>query len=262
MYIVDRLVLLAVLACLILLPSPVTSYPSGILGCDAGRGAILMDFSGEVWNPHSDYTQVGGGPISDYNITMQLNGKDLYPNIRVEFEVNKDYTLSLVATGTEFSGFLIRMDSPADENIRTDAILPIEELDPITGTETTGGAKQSTICTSAWFVPGVCHDSRSKKTRIEMNLNMDTITENLVLDVSVVARTSKTEKISEWYYSNFTLNAIPSSEVDPTNSQNVFSPETGVPTIDPSSESTRHNDEITGMWIVSSTFSIFTVWWL
>eukprot|EP00980_Cylindrotheca_fusiformis_P029829 scaffold23911_cov127-Cylindrotheca_fusiformis.AAC.9 len=138
---------------------------------------------------------------------MTLNDQVLDPSLETDFETQKDHNLTLIAEGSEFAGFLIRMESP--DGIRTiDSILPVETLDPSTNETSTMGAKVASICKQAYFVAGVCHDSPMRKTSVKLNLNMGSAAQDLVMDVSVVVQASISQNISHWYFSNYTLNAI------------------------------------------------------
>jgi hypothetical protein len=209
------------------------AIPNGVVGCGAGREALGFND-----NVHATLMQVGGGPLSDFNLTMTLNDQVLDPNVPIDFEIQKDHNLTLTAGGDQFAGFLVRMESP--DGVRTvDSILPIETFDPITNATSTGGAKEAYICKQAYFVAGVCHDSQAKKSTVEFNLNMESVTENLVLDVSVVIKTSIGENISHWYFTSYKLNAVSDAmdTTSPTPSPTIASSE--VPTASDISGTTK-----------------------
>lgn len=224
------------------------AIPNGVVGCGAGTEALSFND-----NVHATLNQVGGGPLSDFNLTMTLNDQVLDPNVPTEFEVQQDHNLTLIASGEEFAGFLVRMESP--DGIRTiDSILPFETLDPITNASSTGGAKEASICKQAYFVAGVCHDSSAKKSTVELNLNMGSVAQNLTLDVSVVIKTNVIQNISHWYFTSYTLNAVSIAMATPSPTTSPTIALTEAPTASNISGATKSRD---AAWI--STFSSLVV---
>ncbi|CAJ1945313.1 unnamed protein product [Cylindrotheca closterium] len=176
----------------------VGALPYGVVGCGAGKEAVVTNFN------IGNYTQLGGGPIANYNVTISIGNQVLDPNIPFDFEALKDHDLTLTAHGDPFSEFLVRLDG----SFTVDAILPTETIDPFKDATSSGGAKEVFICKQAYFVAGVSHNSPEKKSMVDLNLKMDSVTSNLILDVSVVAETSVEQNFSEWYFSSFLLNAV------------------------------------------------------
>lgn len=216
-------ILVSLVATYVLVPF-VGALPYGVVGCGAGKEAVVTNFK------IANYTQVGGGPLSDYNLTIKIDDEVLNPNTPFDFEAFKDHKLTLAAQGEPFSGFLLRMEG-SNDGFTVDAILPIETLDPVTKTTNSGGAKEVYICKQAYFVAGVSHDSPVKKSVVEMILNMGSVTSNLILDVSVIAESSVGQNFSEWYFSAYTLNAVegaidtPPPTVSPVRSTETPTPE-------------------------------------
>lgn len=226
------------------------ALPNGVVGCGAGTEALAFND-----NIHATLIQVGGGPLSDFNLTMTLNDQVLDPNVPSDFEIQKDHNLTLTAVGDQFAGFLVRMESP--DGVRTvDSILPIETFDPITNATSTGGAKEAYMCKQAYFVAGVCHDSQAKKSTVELNLNMESVAENLVLDVSVVIKTNIDENISQWYFTSYRLNAVSDAmdTTSPTPSPTIASSE--VPTASDQSGTTKRR---TFKWLMNFSTLILAV---
>ncbi|KAL3930573.1 MAG: hypothetical protein SGBAC_011703 [Bacillariaceae sp.] len=220
----------------------VESLPYGAVGCGTGEDAVVTNFN------IGNYTQVGGGPIADYNVTIAVDNQFLDPRIPFNFEQHKDHKLTLTAQGDPFSGFMIRLDG----SFTVDAILPTKIIDPLTNEANYGGAKELFICKEAYFVAGVSHDSPEKKSLVDLNLKMDGVASNLILDVSVVAETSVGQNFSEWYFSSFTLNAVEGAI--------EMNPPTESPTIW-STDSPTQIPEQFGTTTQSGATTLFSIFW-
>lgn len=183
------------------------AFPGAVGSCAAGTEALLQTKSpSEQLKTHGTLNQVGGGPLTDFNLSLEFDGLVLEPGRSLDFETGTDHTLSLIASGDSFGGFLIRMES-VDGTRTLDALLPIEIMDPNTNETGTGGVKVPSECLVE-FVAGVSHVNAERRQHIDVNLYMETPTEGLLLDVTVVVETSIARNVSHWYYSQYTLNAV------------------------------------------------------
>jgi hypothetical protein len=248
----------------------VSGFPSYVGSCAAGTEALLQTTTILDLQTHGILNQIGGGPLSDYGITMLLNGQVLDPSTPAEFTTGDDHSLSFTVPDGNLpcKGFLIRMDSVVDAIRTVDAILPIESIDPDTNMTTTGGVKVAPECQFAELVAGVSHIDATQKQEVNVNLNMEDETDGLELDVTVVIQTSISQNISHWYYSRFILNAVKPEGV-PTSAPETFGP-TQVPTPGPVGEemetptaspagSSANNNKLSTTFVGSLLFSSLAV---
>jgi hypothetical protein len=158
-------------------------------------------------------------------MVLELDGVALDPNTPAVFTYEEEHTLSLIANGMTFTGFLVRMGAP--DSARTiDSLRPIPE-------ETDSGVRIAfETCHSVNFVGGVTHENAAQKSRVNMTLLMEEPSEELELDVSVVIQLNENLNVSEWYYSRYILNAV-----EPVNI-----PEPDLPSQSPSSMPTKESD--------------------
>jgi hypothetical protein len=188
----------------------VRGFPAATGSCAAGTEALLQTTSlvGAV-QIHGSLNQVGGTALSDFNLTLTLDGEVLDPSVPVDFATGVDHELSLQADSVDnaFAGFLIRMQNSDSFTPTVDSILPalVEQPD---GNFTSKGVQVSQICRSVNLVGGVTHDTPKLKTIANMILNMDFETQALELDVTVVIKTNEVLNISSWYYSRYILNSV------------------------------------------------------
>jgi hypothetical protein len=207
------------------------AFPGGSGSCSAGTDAILQPLGSEALRIHGILGQVGTGPLDDFSMVLELDGVTLDPNTAANFTSGEEHTLSLIANGMTFTGFLIRMGAQ-DFAMTINSLYPIPGETP-DGEFSTGGVRVATeTCQSVNFVGGVTHQTGAKKSRVNTTLNMEEPSEGLELDVTVVIQTDDNANISEWYYSRYILNAV-----EPTNL-----PETDSPSQSPTSTLTEETD--------------------
>jgi hypothetical protein len=181
------------------------AFPKGTGSCSAGTDAILQPLGSEEVRAHGMLTQVGTGPLDGVSLVLELDGVALDPNTPAAFTYDEEHTLSLIATGMSFTGFLVRMGAPDARTINS--LLPISEETP-DGESSTGGVRIATeTCLNVNFVGGVTHENAALKRRVNMTLFMEEPSMELELDVSVVIRLDTSANVSEWYYSRYILNA-------------------------------------------------------
>jgi len=201
------------------------AFPTSVTSCAAGTAALLQpDSPIDELRVHGTLNQVGGGPLSDYNITVTLDDTVLDPNNPVDFISGIDHTLS-VSSSNDFKGFLIRMGS-VDGTRTVDAILPIGDAD-------TALSKVAPSCKVIELVGGVGHKDALPKTQVDNLLNMGKLSDGLELDVTIAVETSINRNISHWYFSRYILNSIPDPNA-PT-----ASPTTKAPTDQPTDQPTQ-----------------------
>lgn len=215
------------------------AFSAGTGSCNAGTDAILQPLGPESVQTHGLYRQVGTGPLDDLSMVLELDGVALDPNTPTVFTSEEEHTLSLIANGMTFTGFLVRLGAP-DFARTIDSLLPVPE-ETLDGEFSTGGVRIAfETCHNVNFVGGVTHENAAPKRRINMTLVMEEPSNELELDVSVVIRLDESSNVSEWYYSRYILNAVkPDTELpsqSPTSMPTVSQSPTSMPTDGPSTK--------------------------
>jgi hypothetical protein len=134
--------------------SSAATFPLGSGSCSAGTAAILQPLGPEAVQSHGILRQVGTGPLDDVSLVLELDGVALDPNTPAVFTYEDKHTLSLIANGMTFTGFLVRMGAPVDSARTINSLLPIPE-ETSDGEFSTGGVRiASETCHSVNFVGG------------------------------------------------------------------------------------------------------------
>jgi hypothetical protein len=181
----------------------VDAFPTGTGSCDAGDAAILAPSSS-----HATNSQVGGTNLTDFGITVALNGELLDPTVAKDFMTGENHTLTITAKDAPFLGFLARIEGSGDDMfLDTTSALTSDSADVQVAVST---------CINVNRVGGVSHTNSNEKESVSAILNMDDPAAGLLLDVTVVIRNVDLEDVSEWYFSRFTLNAVGPPTVSPT----------------------------------------------
>jgi hypothetical protein len=168
--------------------STVQGFPSAAVSCAAGTDALLQPNSLVDLQTHATLGQFGTGDLSEFGLRLELNGQALDPMTPIDFTSGETHRLTLMAeTNSSFTGFLIRMDS-VDDARTVGAIQPAVEL--------TGGVKVSSACQTVELVAGVSQMDATPKSQVDMNLTMESPSQGLELDVTVVIETSMARNVS------------------------------------------------------------------
>ena len=186
--------------------SLVNSLSNGAIGCEGGEAAVS--------GLHKEQATVLTGPLSQDDIEFQIDGERLQPGVPFNIELGVDYDWKLITAGTFFRGFLVRLGR-GDGNVDTRTSL---------ATNSPTAQVAETACVEAYLVGGITQTSNVLKNLEEGSLRVHLPSQNMPLDVTVVIQNRNGYSI--YYYSQFTINAIPPGS-NPTASNN--SP--GVPTI-------------------------------
>jgi len=185
-----RTLLLSGAALICVVPRIVTASPRGAGGCTGGMAAVGAS--------HLTATTVETGSLQDFGITLLLNGDPLDPATTHDIPIGMDHTWELAASSndTAFRGFLLRLDG-GTEGINTTAALSGK-----------GGRVQiaETVCVETEGVGGVTHTSRKLQTSVSGKLRLDELSEDMNLDVTVVARNRN--DVSIFYYSAFVFRSF------------------------------------------------------
>ena len=186
----------------------IVAFPGGAGSCDAGTAALLQpDALDDIIKIHGNLMQVGTGPLTDYGLTMELDGIALDPYGTFDFTYGEEHQLTLTASTAdqEFTGFLVRLGS-TDRTRTLDSLLPIPDENDADGNPLVQAADST--CRNVHQVGGVTQVNNLPKGQVNMTLFMETASTALELDVTVVIKTNQIENISQWYYNRYTLNAI------------------------------------------------------
>ena len=232
------------LVCLILLPNPslffvVTALPTGAAACPANVAAVQ--------GSHISTTRtITTGQLMDGQLQMTLRSSSssgtetpLSTDSATDFGINQDYTLQLKTDSNMFRGFLFRLGPPVvvkveegepvnngtttttipmeddgddgDDDDDNDVIMTKESL-RVAANDDVNVQLASTVCITNEQVGGLTHANSIDKQVATGILRMDEIAAGLVLDVTVVVRNQGTE--SEYYYTQYTLNAVEEESVE------------------------------------------------
>jgi hypothetical protein len=179
MRLVNLLFMLAVLC-----PS-VNAFPYGAGSCNAGNKAA----SG---GPHMVGT-ITTGTLAKGGFSVKLGATTLSPTVTSSFTVNTATTLTITGTKS-FKGFIMRLGEVG--GVQTDTAL-----------SGTGAVQVSSLCTGVAGVGGVTHTSKTAKTSVSASLKLKAAASSMPLDVTIVVQADN--GVSEYYYSQFKISAIP-----------------------------------------------------
>lgn len=113
---------------------------SGAAGCEGGKAAVSgMHTASQGVVLH--------GPLSMDSIEFQINGKALQPGVPFDITIGVDYDWKLITQGTNFRGFLVRLDR-GDGNVDTRY-----SLEPYGYTSQVAESS----CVNSYLVGGVTH---------------------------------------------------------------------------------------------------------
>ena len=210
------------------------AFPVGAGSCTAGTGAILTEgFS------HATNMQVGGTALADSGLSVTLDGDTLVPDTATDFMIGEAHTLTIEASnGTTFRGFLARIEGEDMFFDTTTALSP--------GDNNTEVQVAVATCINVNRVGGITHTGNDDKSSISAILMLDEPAMGLVLDVTVVIRNSNAKDISEWYYSQYILNAV-----GPPSSAPVAPAPVAAPTLAPESAGRVVKTSVMGMAVAS-----------
>ena len=181
---------IAVLLATVLSERGVHAFPSEAGSCRAGGNAL--------GGSHKARSQVGGGPLSDHGLELRLDGTKLQSGVVSQVVVGTSYSLELVATTPTytFRGFLMRLESPT-----------LDTIEALTVPDNANGIQVADyFCVNIEGVGGLTHTTNNDKSKVNGLFQVDEAATDLTLDVTVVAQNR--EGVSEWYYSQFLLQAI------------------------------------------------------
>jgi hypothetical protein len=171
----------------------VDGYSTGAGSC-AGNGA-------PVAGKHLSRLQITSGTLEAYDINITLGNNILKTDVPVEFESGRPHFLTLSSSGNApFLGFLVRLSSP--DGIDTTVALTPFENDKKTQVATD-------TCINIEGVGGLTHTNNDPKTFSQSILQIDEAAQGLILDVTVVV--ANAGFFSDFYYSQYTLNAVTSA---------------------------------------------------
>lgn len=223
---------------LLLLSDVAVGFPSAAGSCDAGTDALLQPAATEeILRIHGNLMQLGTGPLSEYDLSVELDGTVLDPSVAADFTYGVEHQLALTSGNAtqQFKGFLVRMGST--DGARTiDSLLPIPDEIDADGKALVQVADST--CKFVQQVGGVTQVNSVPKNQVNMTLFMEGPSTGLQLDVTVVIKTSLLENVSHWYYDRFTLNAI-----DPPGTPTTPAPDADGPASTPGPTSSPIDDK-------------------
>ena len=190
---------------------PSHAFSSATGSCAAGDAAI-------DGGPHLKAQRIITGSLATGGFSVKLGATTLTLASPSTFTVNVGTTLTI--TGQKaFTGFFMRLGEVG--GVQTDTAL-----------SGTGDVKVPRVCTAAG-VGGVCQTSGSLKTSVTASLILTTAAASMPLDVIIVVVGDNS--VSEYYYSQFLLSAIPantSPTMNPVGTPSTFKPVV-TPTMNP-----------------------------
>lgn len=184
----------------------VGGYSTGAGSC-AGNGA-------PVAGKHLSRVQITSGSLEAYGIKLTLGDSGpLKTGVPFEFEYGRPHFLTLScsskpATKALYLGFLVRLASP-DGIDTTSALLPFSN--------DKGTQIATDTCINIEGVGGITHTNNYPKSMSQSILEMDEAAQGLILDVTVVVANSGF--YSDFYYSQYTLNAVAPTDGTPSTAQ-------------------------------------------
>lgn len=182
--------MLTVALAAMLIMEAVHAFPTQAGSC-AARGNALGGL-------HWYNMQAGGGPLSDYGLELRIDGTSLSPGGFKQISVGTRHSIELVSIipSNTFRGFLMRLESPDVDTVEALSVpanvnnIQISKL----------------MCVNIEGVGGLTHTGREDKNRVKGFLQVDEQAWDLYLEVTVVVQNSL--GISEWYYSEYTFEAV------------------------------------------------------
>lgn len=198
----SNLILRVLLAALLLAAFPLLAFafPGGTGGCTGGRYAVA--------GPHIS-RPFQTGPIGNARLQLVLDDRTILRGGRThDFTVGVDHTLTLQLiddAGKQFRGFLFRMGRGFTNQFldTTDALAPVDLKSAVAYEH----------CVIGQGVGGLTHTNSDLKTNVTGILRMDEPANSLPLDVNVVIQNRGL--VSEFYYQQFTLNAVAGPPTSP-----------------------------------------------
>ncbi|CAB9503680.1 expressed unknown protein [Seminavis robusta] len=193
------------------LPNAVVALPTGASACPAGEAA--------VGGSHLGKSEQTNGPLSENaaQLKVLLNGNVLSPDTPVDVPIGVDHTLELMGEAP-FRGFLFRLGGGGNAGNNTLAIDTTEALRVADGDA--GSIKVAkTVCVANENVGGLTHIDNVDKTSVKGLLKITEEAGSLPLDVTVVVRNQGT--VSDYAYSQFTLNAVEGGAMETTNGSGI-----------------------------------------
>ena len=175
-----------VILLLSLLVSAVTAFPNVAGYCGAGVDGIGS-------GAHRNVKVVTTGELSTAGFELYIGGQRVYKDF--QFYAGQTYTVELKATADIMRGFLLRLSSSSGENTK-------DALDT-----NDSNAQVFDMCLNNG-VGGLSHINSNPKTSITGTLYMASATGSLTLDVTTVVSTQYSYGSAEWYFSQFTLQAV------------------------------------------------------
>ena len=189
------------------LPFVVRSSPTGASDCEGGRAA--------VGGAHVNADKVEQGTLNDGGIIFTIGGYELNNRTAVRLPIGQNLTWQLNATGTEFRGFLVRLEHRTN-NVALDTTMAFQEPQhPRDGFQVAESA-----CIDAFGVGGVTHTKNNKKQSVSGIFRMDDVVKELHFDITVVMKNRGNASV--FYYSALVASmvkdaAIPVDETAPGN---------------------------------------------
>jgi len=185
---------LPVLVVVALLPL-VTTRPTGAGGCS-------RNMNGSVGGSHLSAANQTTGKLEDNNLAVVISettpeaGETLVEGDPYNVTVGVDYNVYLSSSDADgFRGFLFRLESQDG----TDTTIAL-------ATATGEAQLAQDTCIDIENVGGITHTGNDFKTGSSAVLRMDKASPNMILSVTAVI--SCRDGVSEWYFTEYTLNAV------------------------------------------------------
>jgi hypothetical protein len=174
-------------------------------GFSAGAGSCAGD-GAPVSGKHLSRAQVTSGTLEAYNIDITLGDSGpMKIGVPLEFEYGRPHFLTLSCSSqTPYLGFLVRLSSPGGIDTTAALTLFSNDKDAQVATDT---------CINIEGVGGITHTNNDPKSFSQSILEMDEAAQGLILDVTVVV--ANAGLYSDFYYSQFILNAVAPKESSP-----------------------------------------------
>jgi hypothetical protein len=173
-----------------------SAFPTQAGSCQKGKNAFKNSYGQNGAHMGADVEQIGGSAIGNAGFELYIDGHQVYPNKLFQFTAGEEHTIKLMATGDIMKGFLMRLES-------------VDGQDTIDSLYSSDGKVQTAFsCTNQEFVGGLSHVNNNAKTMIEGTLYMAKTSDLLLLDVTTVVSMLYYLHRSEFYTSEFRLQAV------------------------------------------------------
>ncbi|CAB9514094.1 expressed unknown protein [Seminavis robusta] len=196
----------------------VSALPNAAGACPANEAAVggshlgsvarhHPTIEGSVTGTHGD-VEITKGALIDGGLHVSINGRVLVAgNATNEFAIQQDNALVLEALldAAVFRGFLLRLGGSSALNGTTTNTVDTTDALRVAEDDTDIQVSNN-LCVATQGVGGLTHTDPEFKSKVTGILLMEELADNLPLDVTVV--TQNRDGISEYYYSQYLLNAV------------------------------------------------------